>query len=234
MESDLNELITNLDSVDVDDNTTPQWARALIKSMKGLFNILKNYDELSQRVEVLESTKSLCENNTTLLQQENVRLNNLIVKLEARVDDHEQRNRNSCLLIHGVDERNGESTDNIALGIINNDLGLNFKEEHIQRSHRLGVKREMRNTTSTKSYPRPIIVKFLSYRGRQAVFTSKKKLKGKNISISENLTHTRYVLLKAASEKLGRGNVWSSDGRIMSKINDRYVNITSLDVLDSL
>ena len=82
--------------------------------------------------------------------------------------------------------------------------------------------------------PCPIIIKLSNYRDRRDVFVSKKQLKGKNISISENLTKTRYVLLKAAKLKLGRGNVWSSDGRIMTKMNDRYINITSVDDLNGL
>ena len=232
MDTELNTLITDLDTVD--DNTIPQWARVLIQSMKGLLNVLKNYDELSRRVEILESNKSVCENSSTLLTQENVRLNELIQKLEVRIDDHEQRNRNACLLIHGVEESGEENTDDVALNILNNELGFQFEQNHIQRSHRLGVKKQARNTRSNKTNPRPIIIKFSNYRDRRAVFVSKKKLKGQPISISENLTKTRYVLLKAATLKLGRGNVWSNDGRIMTKMNDRYINITSLEDLNGL
>ena len=38
------------------------------------------------------------------LELENVRLNDEIVKLQTRLDDDAQRNRNLCSLIHGVDE----------------------------------------------------------------------------------------------------------------------------------
>ena len=39
--------------------------------------------------------------------------------------------------------------------------------------------------------PRPVIVKFTSYEPRRAVFTSKRKLKGTHIVITENLTSRR-------------------------------------------
>jgi hypothetical protein len=235
METDLNTLITDLDTVtDTDDNTIPQWARVLIKSMKGLLTVIKNYDELSLRVEILESNKAVCENSSTLLTQENIRLNELIQKLEVRIDDHEQRSRNACLLIHGVEESGEENTDDVALKIMNNELGFKFEKYHIQRSHRLGVKKQARNTRSNKVNPRPIIIKFTNYCDRRAVFVSKKKLKGQPISISENLTKTRYVLLKAATLKLGKGKVWSNDGRIMTKMNDRYINISSIEDLNGL
>ena len=123
------------------------------------------------------------------------------------------------MLIHGVEECSEENTDNIS----NNDLGFKFELNHIQRSHRLGVKKQVRNTRTAKVNPRPIIIKCLNYHDIRAVFGSKEQLKGKNISISENLTQTRYDLLKAASLKLGRGNVWSSDGRIMTKMIDTSI-----------
>ena len=43
---------------------------------------------------------------------------------------------------------------------------------HTQRTHRLGVKRQVINTRTTKSNPRTIILKSLSYRERPAVFRS--------------------------------------------------------------
>ena len=38
-----------------------------------------------------------------------------IYKLEAIVDDHEQRNRNYCLLLHGIEEKENEDTDKLAM-----------------------------------------------------------------------------------------------------------------------
>ena len=52
--------------------------------------------------------------------------------------------------------------------------------------------------------------------------------------ISENLTKTRYELLKAAIIKFDKGNVWSSDGRITTKINNSYVVINTVSELESL
>ena len=79
---------------------------------------------------------------------------------------------------------------------------------------------------------RPIIVRFSNYRTRQNVFSEKRKLKGKSTSISENLTKKRYELYKSAMNKFGKGKVWSSDGRIMTKVNDRYLIISSVKDLD--
>ena len=54
----------------------------------------------------------------------------------------------------------------------------------------------------------------------QKVFKSKKKLKGKNISITENLTGCQISILNEAREKFGFKNLWTYDGRILYKANN--------------
>ena len=165
---------------------------------------------------------------------ENQRLNAVINKLEMSVDDQEQRSRNMCcLLIHGVKEKDGEKTDELVLNVIINDLGIvNTNITEIQRSHRLGPRKPQRNLRSSKMFYRPIIVRFSNYRMRQKVFSEKRKLKGTTTSISENLTKKRYVLYQSAINKFGKGKVWSSEGRITTKVNDRYMIINSVKDLE--
>ena len=54
--------------------------------------------------------------------------------------------------------------------------------------------------------------------------------------VTENLTATRYELLKKCLVKLGKGNinVWCIDGRITIKIDGSYVVINSASELDNL
>ena len=153
--------------------------------------------------------------------------------LEARLDDQEQRSRNTCLLIHGCEETEGESTDDIALTVINNKMGINdFDINDIQRSHRLGPRNNIRQTRSSmQARPRPIIVTFCNFRKRRQVFTNKSTLKGMNVSISENLTKSRYLLYQASVTRYGKGNVWTVEDRITTKVNGKYVVINSKDDL---
>ena len=53
-------------------------------------------------------------------------------------------------------------------------------------------------------------------------------------SISENLTALRYGTLKAAKEKFGNGNVWSSHGRIITKIDNTFHSFTYMEELQRL
>ena len=97
----LNQLTTKLDTID---QSIPPWALLLIETMKGVITELQNFNELNKRVVTLEDKNAVAETITTNLSNENSRLNDLVVKLEARIDDQEQRNRNVCLLIHGIQE----------------------------------------------------------------------------------------------------------------------------------
>ena len=51
-------------------------------------------------------------------------------------------------------------------------------------------------------------------------FFKVKKLKGKNISIAENLTRYRMSVLNEAREKFDFKNVWTYNGRILYKDNN--------------
>ena len=77
------------------------------------------------------------------------------------------------------------------IGIIMNDLGLNISLDDIQKSHQLGPKIYKRNTRSTKINSRPITFRFVSYRKSKE---ATEWLKGKSVSLSENLTKSRCEL----------------------------------------
>ena len=59
-------------------------------------------------------------------------------------------------------------------------------------------------------------------------------LKNQNVLISENLTKSRYLLYKECIVKLGKGNVWTNEGRITTRINNRYVTINNVGDQTSL
>ena len=98
---------------------------------------------------------------------ENKRFNDDSIKLHESVDDKEQRNRNSCLLLHGVEENANDNTDGLVRSVINKDSGINIKLDDIERSHRLGPIKNRRNLRSTKNISRPIIMRFNYFRKRQ-------------------------------------------------------------------
>ena len=88
-------------------------------------------------------------------------------------------------------------------------MDLEISPGDIDCTHRIAV--------PSKGKSRPIIVKFVRYMDRRRVFTNKKRLKGKNISITESLTKIRMSALKEARNKFGYSSVWTAGGKMMYK-----------------
>ena len=65
------------------------------------------------------------------------------------------------------------------------------------------------------SRPRPIIVKFASYRVRQSVqLRARRRLKESGITIAEDITKSNYDILRTARlSKTVTSSAWSQDGR---------------------
>ena len=217
----LDQLSVNLETVK-NDETIPKWTSVLIDSFKVLTNEIKYLGQLVNRVHELEQFKAISETVTSRLQEE-------IIKLKSKIDDQEQRSRNMCLLVHGIDEKDDEDTDDIVVKLVTDDLGVEISEYDIVRSHRLGPKRNIIKTRSTKNNTRPIIFRLAKWSTRYAIYSNKRKLKGSKISISENLTAQRYERYKAAIELYGKGNCWTSEGRILAKIDNKIQNVTDGD-----
>ena len=218
----MDQLSTNLNAID--NPLMPPWAKLLIESMQFIITEITCVKVLSSRVNEFESFKAVNEQVTRELKTENKRLQERLDNLSDVVDDHEQRN---CLLLHGVEEMDGENTDDMVLKIINERLELPMVLENIQRSHRLGPRNASRNTRQNPTKRRAIISRFRDFRARQSVFYKKKMLKGTGISITENLTKKRYTLYKHAVAKYGIGKIWTIEGRVTTKIDDKIFVIKS-------
>ena len=213
------------------DPSIPSWALLLVDSMKVVVSELKTVQNITQRLVELESYKTINETVSSHLQQENMRLCGVVNKLELKIDDLEQRSRNSCLLFHGLQENEGENTNDVAIKFMKDKLGVDIERGEIQRSHRVGPKVDRRETRSSKPRCRPIIVRYTNFDTRLNILKKKKSLRGSNTLITENLTSYRYDLFKKAEAKYGKKQVWTYEGRVMTKLNDRYVTISSLEDL---
>ena len=64
---------------------------------------------------------------------------------------------------------------------------------------------------------RPIVVKFTSYRTRHAVISRRRRLKGTDVAIQEQLTKANLQLLKSVKKIKNVLTAWSSDGRVIAK-----------------
>ena len=133
------------------------------------------------------------------------RIEEVTQQLFSRVDELEQYSRREYLVLNGVAENphETEDVDEIVLDVISQKLGVEISTNNdIQRCHRLKTSRPRHSPVERQS-PRPLIITFVSYRKRQEVFTSKKKLKGSGLVLTESLTATRQAVLAKAKQAFG-------------------------------
>ena len=116
---------------------------------------------------------------------------NKITLLDKKIDKQEQYSRRNCVLLHDITD------DIVAKAIFENINGILITIDDINRSHKI-VKYDPQ-----KKYPRPLIVKLARYN----VFSSKRKLKDKERSISESLKKMRLIKLKEARDRYTFANV---------------------------
>ena len=166
------------------------------------------------------------------LVQENKSLVTRLEVLEKRVDQAERYSRRNCLRISGISEEVNENTDNIVMSLAS-DIGSDVQQSHIDRSQRVG------NPKKSSTKPRDIIVKFSTYRYRQAFFKQRTLLKDtghRGVFVNEDLTKLRsgilYEARKLMKAELIKG-AWSSDGNILVKDRkDHVYRVSSLGDLN--
>lgn len=179
----------------------------------------------SERISAVEDENKRLHDQVVELRAE---LESLKVSTERSRDTMEQYSRRNCLRIAGVpepDDASIENTDEIILDIAKQcDVQLHLQD--IDRSHRLKAGKP---TSNQNHRPRDIIVKFTSYRARNAFYWGKSSLKicvsYKNVYINEDLTKNRADILKTARQLVKNKNsnatsAWSRDGRIFVKYAD--------------
>lgn len=177
----------------------------------------------------LEESMSFNENLISALQKKiedrDREIQNLKEELDLKTDQLEMYSRRNCLRIFGLAEEEGENTDEKVIAVarkISVDLSIN----DIDRSHRVGRKIDGKS--------RPVIVKFVSYRKRREVFQSKRKLKGQNITIREDLTRQRLEVLRAAISRFQQRNVWTEDGQVVVNTGSGRFRLQTMSDLSHL
>ena len=212
------------------ENAIPEKHNSLFESMVDIlndFNLIVN--DMKHKFEVFESKISTQGTVINLLCEEKTRLDGLVVNLNRQVDDQANYTRRNQLLIHGMEEEDGERTTEKVLKLFSEKLNIeNITEDALDRTHRIGRRDMTRSTRGRKAKVRPIIVKFISYQDRKNVFDNKKRLKGFNYSISENLSKSRYDLYHKCQDHFGKNHCWTYDQRILCKNSrNEIVNITN-------
>ena len=110
--------------------------------------------------------------------------------------------RRKNLRFMNVPERNDENCMDVVYDIIEKDMDINVEDIHFHAVHRVG---KPRREDPSKSFPRPIIARFLSREDRDTVFRARNRLKdslrAKDVYITQDyakaIQQERKVLIKA-------------------------------------
>ena len=223
---------SQMSAIKTDENQVPVWLSSLLACFESLVEELKEFNQFTAKVAKMDDCIKVSKIVTDTLESDRDRLSKEVKSLRSKVDEQEQRSRNINLLIHGVPEEVGENTTESCIKIFSDELNIDVSPSVIVRSHILGPIKQGVNTRNSK--PRPLIIKFSNFAKRQEVFKSKKYLKGRPYVITENLTKSRYELLQAAVKKLGKGNVWTNEGHILTKFGNKIKSIKEISDLEEI
>ncbi|KAJ0176024.1 hypothetical protein K1T71_008229 [Dendrolimus kikuchii] len=128
------------------------------------------------------------------------------------LDRQETASRRKVLLFHGIAESSDKTIEDSILQLLINNLKMtDFSLDNLSACHRLGI-----NT----SKPRPVMVRFSSYKDRHSAWNAKTLLKNTGITVSEFLTKSRHDLFTAARKHFGMRRCWTSEGKIIVLLPD--------------
>ena len=161
---------------------------------KTLNEILEAVESFKNEIEELRNKLKTSKQEIEHLKIENGDLKRVINLNTLQLDDMQQHNRRETIRVYGVQETKSTKDDGETV-ILNvaKTLGVNLRPADIQRAHRLGKKKK------NVKKPRPIIVRFVSYKKRNELFYKKSELKKskdyKNAFVVEEITPLRQKLL---------------------------------------
>ena len=112
-------------------------------------------------------------------------INDLRATYDLKCDEIEQYSSRLCLVLRGVKEKSNENVDPLVIDTFKEKLNTNVKLSDISRCHRYYTKKDREDE---QRGPRPITIRFVSYRVRDMVFHAKRKFKNTGYSLFKNLT----------------------------------------------
>jgi len=163
-----------------------------------------------------ESILSLAEKVELIKENSNLKdmvrnLTNKTELLTENIDDLEQYSKGMNLLIHGIPvaaQTPGSvesDLDSRIITFINSNLGTTLTDLDVNIMHRLAKSssgngslasgQSATNSQLPASKPPPILIQFTSKKIRNLILNKRKLLKGKRVSITEQLTPKKALLL---------------------------------------
>eukprot|EP00112_Aurelia_sp_Birch-Aquarium-sp1_P022796 Seg6549.2_Seg6549.3 transcript_id=Seg6549.2_Seg6549.3/GoldUCD/mRNA.D3Y31 product="hypothetical protein" protein_id=Seg6549.2_Seg6549.3/GoldUCD/D3Y31 len=152
-----------------------------------------HFVELDSKIDPLESRVESLEKELEKYQEH-------LSKMEIKLDDSEQYSRRACLRLIGIplpqDTKEAASECFKKVKEILGKLQVRIPDKSIDRAHRIGQVKEIKNDQGSPTFHQLIIIKFTNWSTRTAVYRARKTLNGPKIFL--DLTSRRAKLLSSA------------------------------------
>ena len=204
---------------------------------KQVCNLNEENEKMKGDMHELKCSNEKLEQKNTSLQSQ---ADNLQSEVELRsmvLEDLQQYSRRNCVLVTGVPEEKDENTDELIKHLSTDKLKVPLADEDIDRSHRVGKPK-------TKGKARAIIVKFTRHNKKTQIIKARRKLRGSNIGIQEQLTTFKLFFLEKARKLVKMSTIakaaWTWDGRVTvlvqpsDKVPGKKVTINRIEDLNDI
>ncbi|KAI5727284.1 hypothetical protein M8J77_000147 [Diaphorina citri] len=153
----------------------------------------------------------------------NLEIENTILK--NKLNDLEQYGKRSNLRVFGLNKVNinGQSVEEKVINLFKGKLNVNVEKNDIEACHYTNSKKK-----------ECVIVRFLSRKTRDEVFSNKKKLKNSPVNVAEDLTVDNYKLMRKCKELYNKKNVWTHYGAIKILHAGKITTIQNMQELEAL
>lgn len=187
---------------------------------------------LTKRIIDLEDKVSSLEGNMTCMQSEITQLRRDNLRLMETTDTQEQYHRNLNIRLYGIPSNADDRQSNIKHSVLNvfkEKMQLDIQESQIASCFR--IKHKNSNTAVSAG---PVLITFSDLNMRSKVLKNRKLLKGSQLVVKEDLTGVRAKILKCATEKFSRKNVWCNNGNIYVRFKGVVSKVSSMEHLNGL
>ena len=179
-----------------------------------IFDVEKERDEMKTQLQRMKEERREMEKKIVESKRDT---NNI----REELNHLQQYSRNFNLRIYKVPEKKGGEEDCAKMAIeVCKEVGVDVDVKDIENAHRVGAIKDAHN--------RPIIVRFMRRETRDKVLKERRKLKGRPLSIGEDLTQQNIKLLKKAEDHSATLSAWSSRGNILAKLKNGMVKRVTL------
>ena len=151
-------------------------------------------DSVEKKVDLLYSeykTESDLHLKVSSLEGKNHRLEKKVEQLSKQVEELQCRTMRENLVFHNLKEIRGENCELMITDFLKRQMRIEstniYSQENISGEIRIDVAHRLGKKNSSSETPRPVVVSFVTRKGREMVLKNAKNLKGKPQYVTEQL-----------------------------------------------